>query len=77
MTLRTDLKNKTVHIINGPNLGVLGHRQSEIYGTTTHHELELLLKKWSQVNNLNSSFFQNDAEHELIKIIHDTRDRAD
>lgn len=70
-------KNKSVYIINGPNLGVLGYRQTEIYGSTTHDELELLVKEWSQANNLQSSFFQNDAEHELINTIHQAREEAD
>ena len=37
---------RTVWVLNGPNLGRLGRRQPEIYGTTTHAELAERCRAW-------------------------------
>ena len=35
-----------VLVVNGPNLGRLGTREPEKYGSTTHDELAALVMRW-------------------------------
>ena len=60
--------------INGPNLGLLGEREPEIYGHTTLEEAEGHLKKRAKEDGHELFFFQSDADHELLKRIHQARD---
>ena len=39
---------RPVLVLNGPNLGRLGRRQPEIYGTTTHTELAHRCEAWGR-----------------------------
>lgn len=57
-------------ILNGPNLNLLGTRETNIYGKTTLSQLNDLLNKESKKLNINISHFQSNAEHEIIEKIH-------
>jgi len=61
---------KHVLIVNGPNLNLLGHREADIYGIQSLGELETRLRETAAVLELQISFFQNNAEHELLDRIH-------
>src|SRR6185295_17778071 len=51
-------------IINGPNLNLVGRRQTEIYGETYFEEyLEKLIQKYPDVN---FTYYQSNVEGELI-----------
>ena len=53
-----------IKIINGPNLNLLGTRETAIYGTTTFDSFfEKLLKKYPGVE---LSYYQSNIEGELI-----------
>ena len=56
-------------IINGPNLNLLGTREPEIYGKESLSDVEQSLKKLSLDNNIEISFVQSNAEHEIINYI--------
>jgi len=65
-----------LHILGGPNLGRLGTRQPEIYGTTTWQELSSLCAQWAEEIGFTISFEQTDAEGELVQLIHRAGDQA-
>jgi 3-dehydroquinate dehydratase-2 len=64
-------------LVNGPNLGQLGKREPEIYGTTTLADIEALLTHQARALGHELTVFQSDAEHALIERIHTARDAAD
>jgi len=56
-------------IINGPNLNLLGKRETDIYGTTNFEEYFNNLKKL--FSNIEFSYYQSNVEGELINKIHE------
>ena len=53
-------------VLNGPNLGRLGRRQPEIYGTTTHQQLTELCEEWGRGLGLDVVVRQTNHEGELL-----------
>ncbi len=56
----------TVLVLNGPNLGRLGRRQPEIYGTTTHAELVHQCVDWGRGLGLEVEVRQTNHEGALL-----------
>ncbi|QCC78689.1 3-dehydroquinate dehydratase [Nocardioides daphniae] len=56
----------SVLVLNGPNLGRLGRRQPEIYGTTTHAELAAQCMAWGHELGLRVEVRQTNHEGELL-----------
>jgi 3-dehydroquinate dehydratase II len=67
--------SKTVYILNGPNLDLLGKRQPEIYGRATLAEVETLCRAAAGQHGLAIEFRQSNHEGEIIEWIHEARDR--
>ncbi len=57
---------KQVLVLNGPNLGRLGRREPEIYGSTTHAELADLCVGWGSALGLDVEVRQTNHEGELL-----------
>jgi 3-dehydroquinate dehydratase-2 len=55
-----------VLVLNGPNLGRLGRRQPEIYGSTTYAELVVLCEDWGRGLGLEVEVRQTNHEGELL-----------
>jgi 3-dehydroquinate dehydratase type II len=64
-------------LLNGPNLGLLGTREPELYGSTTLADIEALLTHQAKALGHTLETFQSDAEHELIGQVHGARGRFD
>lgn len=60
---------KTILIINGPNLNLLGRREPEIYGTQTFEEFFEVLKQSNPDVDLH--YFQSNHEGALIDKLHE------
>jgi len=63
-----------VLVLNGPNLGRLGAREPEIYGTTTHDELVDRLRQTGEELGLEVEVRQTDDEAELVGWLHEAAD---
>jgi 3-dehydroquinate dehydratase-2 len=61
-------------VINGPNLGRLGLREPDMYGSTTHDELEALIQRTATELGLKAVVRQTDSEAELLDWIHRAAD---
>ncbi len=65
-----------VLVLNGPNLGRLGRRQPEIYGTTTHAELAELCVAWGAERGLEVEVRQTNHEGVLVDWLNTAADDA-
>ena len=63
-----------VLVLNGPNLGRLGRRQPEIYGTTTHDELSRRCVEWGSELGLEVEVRQTNHEGQLLDWLNDAAD---
>jgi 3-dehydroquinate dehydratase-2 len=64
---------KTIYILNGPNLNLLGTREPELYGHATLKDVETLCRKTAQAHGFGVEFRQSNREGELIDWIHEAR----
>ena len=56
----------TLLVINGPNLNLLGQRDSDIYGTMTLAEIEQKIQERARDLGTEVAFFQSNSEGALI-----------
>lgn len=67
---------KTIYLLNGPNLNLLGKRQPEIYGHETLADVERDCADLAKTLGLGLESFQSNHEGGIIDIIHTARDKA-
>ena len=65
-----------VLVLNGPNLGRLGTREPEVYGTTTYAGLVALCTETAEGLGLSADVRQTDDEAEMIGWLHEAADAA-
>ena len=68
--------SKSIYIINGPNLNLLGTREPEIYGTATLGDIEDACAKQAKDAGYKTVFKQSNVEGELVNMIQEARDKA-
>lgn len=62
-----------VIIINGPNLNLLGNRETDIYGEEDFETIFKDLKTEAEKNNIKLSNFQSNEEGKIIDKIHSVK----
>ncbi|MFF8960025.1 type II 3-dehydroquinate dehydratase [Streptomyces sp. NPDC014894] len=63
-------------LLNGPNLGRLGTRKPDIYGTTTLAEIERDVEKTAAAAGFTLRCVQDESEAVLVRAVHDASDCA-
>ncbi len=61
-----------VHIVNGPNLNVLGRRDPDVYGDLTYDEIVRRIKEI--FSEIDIEFFQSNHEGEIVDYIQNVPD---
>jgi 3-dehydroquinate dehydratase-2 len=64
----------TVNVFNGPNLGRLGRRETQVYGSTTHDDLVAMIEREAADLGLKVVVRQSDSEAELLGWVHRAAD---
>jgi 3-dehydroquinate dehydratase-2 len=65
-----------VLVLNGPNLGRLGSREPEVYGTFTHEDLARRCQEVGTALGLEVEVRQTDDEAELVGWLHEAADAS-
>ena len=63
-----------VLVLNGPNLGRLGVREPEVYGSTSFDELVARVQVWGSELGIEVEVRQSDDESELVGWLHEAVD---
>lgn len=65
----------SVLLLNGPNLGRLGVREPEVYGSASYADLQEAGRRWGSELGLDVDVRQTDDESELVGWLHEAVDQ--
>lgn len=65
---------RSILVLHGPNLNLLGTREPEHYGSQTLADIDQALMEQGQAAGIGVACFQSNAEHALIDRIHAARE---
>jgi 3-dehydroquinate dehydratase-2 len=66
--------DKTIWVLHGPNLNLLGTREPGVYGSTTLAQIDAMLAADGQAAGVRVESFQSNHEGALVERIHAARD---
>jgi len=66
-----------ISLIHGPNLNLLGMRETEIYGRDTYDEINRKIKQRAQQSGMEVRILQTNHEGEIVDAIQEARSWAD
>ena len=64
---------KTVYVLNGPNLNLLGKREPQTYGRATLKDVETVCRAAGGRHKIAIEFRQSNHEGEIVDSIHEAR----
>jgi len=67
---------KSIYILNGPNLNLLGQRQPEVYGSDTLDDVAANCAAVADEFGLSADLRQSNHEGQIIDWIHEARQKA-
>ncbi len=67
---------RRVLVLNGPNLGRLGTREPEVYGSMTYADLAAVCREAAAELGLEADVRQTDDESELVRWLHEAADAS-
>jgi 3-dehydroquinate dehydratase-2 len=68
--------SRSILVINGPNLNLLGQREPHIYGSTTLAQIEKAVAARAKTHKLKVDFRQTNHEGEIVDWIQQARGKA-
>ncbi len=63
-------------VINGPNINMLGKRETSLYGTETLIDIENKVKSSASILDVEVSFYQSNFEGSLVEFIQENSSNA-
>lgn len=70
------MTTRRVLVLNGPNLGMLGSREPDVYGTATLADLERACREAGESLGLTVEVRQTDDEAELVGWLHEAAEES-
>jgi 3-dehydroquinate dehydratase II len=68
---------RTILLLNGPNLNLLGTREPEVYGADTLDDIVAEIGSYAAARGAEIEAFQSNIEGELINRLHEARTQVD
>ncbi len=67
------MEKKSLALIHGPNLNLLGIREPEVYGSETLDMINKKISDWGDSRGVSVNIFQSNTEGSIIDFIHKNR----